>query len=147
MSARRRASGAALITAVFLIVVLLAMGIGMSNLSNVQVDTSSKAILAARVYYGARTGLEWAIQRTISDPAPPARCNAFSGGQSFSPAGTGLAGVTVVVACAQNTHGSGNFVYYLTSTACTTATCPAAAIGSSVNYAERRMEATVSNIP
>ena len=136
MKAPARSVGAALISAIVLIVVLAALGASMASLSNVEHDTATKSMLSAKVYYGAKTGLEWAIQQTISDPAPPARCT----GATFSPSGSGFSGVSVTVTCAQSTHGAGNFTYYITSIA-TTGTA------GSLSYAERQMEATVSNIP
>ena len=132
---RQRSSGAALITALFLVAVLAIIGIAMSRLSNVQDDTRTKAVLASRVYYGAKAGLEWAIQQVISNSA---------GGVCPGAAPTlsaGLTGVTVSVnSCVVTTHGAGNYSYYLAVTA-TTGT-----LGSS-SYAERRVEATVTNIP
>lgn len=142
MKRRTRNAGAALIAALFLIIVLVALGATIASLSNVEHATAIKSQLSTSVYYAAKTGLEWGIQRVISDPAPPARCAAFSGGTPFSPAGTGFQGVTVTVTCVQNSiYGVGNFVYFLTSDA-TVGTGPGA-----LNYAERHMEATVSNIP
>ena len=132
---RHRSSGAALITALFLVAVLVAIGIAMSRLSNVENDTRTKAVLASRVYYGAKAGLDWAIQQVISSAA--------GGACPGAPPtlGGGLTGVTLVLSgCVVTTHGAGNFSYYLAITA-TTGTP-----GSS-SYAERRMEATVSNIP
>lgn len=131
MSRRHRASGAALITALFLVAVLAAIGIAMSRLSNVENDTRTKAVLASRVYYGAKAGLDWGIQQAIAGSACATGTPAL---------GAGLTGVSVSVSCASSTHGAGNLVYYVTSTA-TTGTL------GSASYAERRMEATVSNIP
>lgn len=142
MKTRFRYTGAALVAALFLIIVLAALGATIASLSNVEHSTAVQSQLSTSVYYGAKSGLEWGIQRVISDPAPPARCAAFSGGASFSPAGAGFPGVTVTVTCVQSsTYGAGNFVYYLSS---------AATVGSgtgALSYAERHMEATVSNIP
>jgi MSHA biogenesis protein MshP len=146
MKRHARSAGSALISAIFLIVVLAALGASMVNLSTVQEDTVTKSVLAARVYYGAKAGIDWAVQRTISDPAAtPTRC--VTGPNPEFPAtitltATGLAGVSVAVTCAQSQHGAGTtaFTYYLTSIA-TTGT-----VGTP-SYAERRMEATVSNIP
>jgi len=138
---RARNAGAALVAALFLIIVLAALGATIASLSNAEHATTVKSQLSTSVYYGAKTGLEWGIQRVISDPAPPARCTAFNAGTAFSPAGAGFAGVSVTVTCVQSSiYGAGNFVYYLTSNA---------TIGTlgALNYAERRMEATVSNIP
>jgi len=131
MSLPSRSQGGALLTAIFLIVVLLGLGIAMSNLSNIEHDTTSKANLSAKVYYAAKAGMEWGIQQAIAS-------GSCSGG---SPAMAGaLSGVTVTVSCASSTHGAGNLVYYITSTAVT------GTLGG-VSYAERRMEATVTDIP
>jgi MSHA biogenesis protein MshP len=129
---KRRSSGAALITALFLVGVLAAIGIAMSRLSNVEHDTRTKAVLSAKVYYGAKAGLDWAIQQVIAGGACPGAAPTL---------GAGLAGVTVAVnTCIPTTHGVGNTVYYISITA-TTGT------PGTVSYAERRMEASVSNIP
>ena len=131
MKPRNRSRGAALITALFLVAVLAAIGIAMSRLSNVENDTRTKAVLASRVYYGAKAGLDWGIQQAIAGGSCVGGAPALGGG---------LSGVNVSVTCSPSTHGAGNLVYYITSRA-TTGTL------GSVSYAERRMEATVSNIP
>src|SRR5262245_51878469 len=142
MNSILRQAGSALISALFLIVLLAALGASMASLTTVEHDTASKSLLSIQAYQSAKTGLEWGIQRVISEPAgtAPARCTAMSGGTTFSPSGTGFGGASVTVTCASGTHGPGEFVYYLTSKA---------TIGSvgTLAYAERRMEATVSNIP
>lgn len=136
-----RIAGSALITAIFLVIVLASLGAAMVGLSNVQQDTVAKAVISSRVYYGAKTGLDWSVQRLITDAAPPARC-AGSFPATFSPTGAGMSGVSVTVTCASSQHGAGttSFTYYITSIA-TTGTL------GTLSYAERRMEATVSNIP
>ena len=135
MNGPRRSSGAALITALFLVAVLAAIGIAMSRLSNVENDTRTKSVLASRVYYGAKAGLDWAIQQVISG-ATAGACPAGP------PAlGAGLSGVTLTLNnCVVTTHGAGNVVYYIQIKA-TTGTL------GSPSYAERWMEATVSSIP
>ena len=146
MKRHARCAGAALISAIFLIVVLAAIGASMVSLSTVQEDTVTKSVLAARVYYGAKAGIDWAVQRAISDPgASPTRCTTGPGPEfpaTIALTGAGLAGVSVDVTCAQSQHGAGAtaFTYYLASIA-TTGTL------GTPSYAERRMEATVSNIP
>ena len=142
MKARSRSTGMALMSAIFLIVVLIGLGVAMMNLSNVEHDTASKAILSAKVYYGAKTGLDWGIQQAIAADscisAPP-----------FTLTQGSLSGVTVTVSCNFTPHGASTCglngtslckAYYLTSVA-TTGTL------GTLSYAERRMEATVSNIP
>ena len=134
----------ALMSAIFLIVVLIGLGVAMMNLANVEHDTASKAILSAKVYYGAKAGLDWGIQQAIAAGAP------CSGAPSnFSLTQGSLSGVSLTVTCTGAPQGpstcglTGTSVcttYYLTSQA-TTGTL------GTLSYAERRMEATVSNIP
>jgi hypothetical protein len=51
------------------------------------------------------------------------------------------------VTCERSTHGAGNFVYYLTSCATTGTSCAAPGTIDGPAYAERRLSASVSNIP
>ncbi len=133
MKPRSRSHGAALMTAIFLIVVLLGVGLAMANLSNVAHDTTSKANLSAKVFLGAKAGLEWGIQQAIAGSSCVAGSPALGGS---------LSDVTVSVTCAEQKQGaaSGQSVFYIVATA-TTGT-----VGN-LNYAERRMEAAISNIP
>jgi MSHA biogenesis protein MshP len=142
MNTRYRSAGMALMSAILLIVVLIGLGIGMMNLTNVQQDTTSKAILAAKVYYGARAGIDWGVQQAIaaSSCAASTPVNLTQGS---------LSGVTVTVTCLASPQGISSCgstgtslcqTYYLTSAA-TTGTL------GTLSYAERHMEATVSNIP
>jgi MSHA biogenesis protein MshP len=139
MNRPARTAGSALITAVFLVIVLASLGAAMVSLSNVQQDTVAKSVISSRVYYGAKTGLEWSVQRVITDST---RCLGGTFPATFSPTGAGMSGVSVTVTCARTQHGTGttSFTYYITSIA-TTGTL------GTLSYAERRMEATVSNIP
>jgi MSHA biogenesis protein MshP len=137
-----RSAGMALMSATLLIVVLIGLGVGMMNLTNVQQDTTSKAILAAKVYYGARAGIDWGVQQAVA-------ASACVGSTPLNLTQGSLSGVTVTVTClaapqGTNTCGSAGTAlcqtYYLTSAA-TTGTL------GTLSYAERHMEATVSNIP
>jgi len=138
---RIRSAGMALMSAIFLIVVLIGLGIAMMNLSNVQHDTASKAILAAKVYYGAKAGVDWGIQQAIAAGS--------CAGSTINLTTGSLNGVTVTVTCAAAPQGPSTCgltgtslcqTYYLTSAA-TTGTL------GTLNYSERHIEATVSNIP
>jgi MSHA biogenesis protein MshP len=138
-----RASGFALVTAIFLLVVLFGLGVFMLTLSGTHQSTPRQSLLATRVYYGAKAGLEWGIQRSIAMCPPPTTCAACAtcaASTPFALSGAGLSEVNVTVACACTDH-TGGSVYRITSTAVTTA-----AFGT-LGYAQRRMEATVSNIP
>ncbi len=131
MRSRLRAAGMAIVTAIFLVVVLAGLAAAVATLSNVEHDTSNKSLLSAKVYYGAKAGLDWGIQQAVA-------ASACAGSTSFSMTQAALNGVSVTVTCSLGTHGAGSVVYYLAATA-TTGT-----IGG-LDYAERRMEATVSN--
>lgn len=140
MTPRRAAAGFALMAAIFLIAVLAALGLVMATMSKVEHDTGTKSLLSDKVYFGAKAGLEWGIQRAIAPTTPSVAACAASTGPFVLTQG-GLNGVSVTVTCSQSLHGAatGVSVFYITSTA---------TIGTlgSINYAERRMEATVSNI-
>ena len=142
MSTRTRSAGMALMSAILLIVVLIGLGIGMMNLTNVQQDTTSKAILAAKVYYGARAGIDWGVQQAIG-------AGSCAGSTPLSLTQGSLSGVTVTVTCLAAPQGTSTCgsagtslcqTFYLTSAA-TTGTL------GTLSYAERHIEATVSNIP
>jgi MSHA biogenesis protein MshP len=132
--------GVALIAAIFLIVVLALLGLYMVSLTGVQQATTSQAISTARVYYGAKAGLDWGIYQAI---APTVSACSAPFNTTLAPI-TGLGGITVTVTCtctftsAANCNTSTNSVYYLTSTA---------TFGTygSANYAQRVLEATVTN--
>jgi len=133
MKLPRRPSGSALITAVFIMGTLVTLALAMVTMSQVSQDTGTKSLLSARVYYGAKAGLDWGIQRAIA----ASNCAAST---SFTLTQGALAGVAVTVTCSSTTHGAGNLVYYISSAA-TTGTL------GQLDYAERHMEATVNNLP
>ena len=132
----------ALISAIFLVVVLVALALAAVSLSEVEQDTGIKSLISSKVYYGAKAGLEWGIQQAIAPAAPV--CNAST---NFNLTQGGLTNINVTVTCTSTTHGAGNFVYYITSCATTGTSCAAPGVLGNVNYAERRLQATVSNIP
>jgi MSHA biogenesis protein MshP len=127
-------AGFALVTAIFLLVVLAALGAFMVTLSGVHQTTPTQALDATRVYYGAKAGLDWGIQQAIAASNCPA-----SPGTTLTLTGSGLNGVTAVVNCTSTAHTGGN-VYVITSTA------ERGTFGG-IDYARRRMQATVTNIP
>lgn len=125
-------SGFAIISAIILIVVLAVLGVYMATMSGIQHETSSRSLLAARAYYGARAGLEWGIHRAI---AAGGICLAST---PFALTGPGLDEINVTVTCVQTYAYSNNRTYYITSRA------EFGAYGSP-DYVRRRMAATVAN--
>ena len=135
-------SGFAIVTAIFLLVVLAALGAFMVTLSGVHQTTPSQSVAATRVYYGAKAGLDWGIQQAVAACPVAGNCAACTtcvASSSFALAGAGLSDVNVTVACACTDH-TGGRVHYITSTA-TSGTF------GDLYYARRRMEATVTDIP
>jgi MSHA biogenesis protein MshP len=140
MRRRRAQAGISLISAIFLIVMLMALAAAMVSLSEVQHDTSTKSLLSAKAYYGARAGIEWATQQAVA--AGSCAGATWGPAPASNPMQGALSDVTVTVTCTPNgaPYGAGNFVYYLQSTA-TVGTI------NTPGYAERHVSATISNIP
>lgn len=140
MTTRReptRRNGFALVSAIFLLVVLAALGAFMATVTTLQHAGSALDVAGTRAYYAARTGIDWGAART----ADAAFCSA-------NPSTTIAVGaLSVTVECA--TVAAGNPVepglvgiYALTATACNEpggGSCPGAA--AAANYVERRMTA------
>ena len=93
----KRPAGFALVSALFLIVVLSVLGGFLVNLVAVQHATPSMRIQSARADYAARAGLGWAVNRATGAGACPAST-------SFALAGGAFAGFTVTVRCSATLH-------------------------------------------
>ena len=102
--------GFAIISAVFLLVVLAAIGVAMVTFSTAQHTASGQDVMGARAYQAARAGVEWALYQRlnpqVSSPnVSPAYCSASSAAgtsvtNSFAmPANTSLSPFTVTVQC------------------------------------------------
>ena len=138
---RRSYAGFALVNAIFLIVVLGGLAAVAATLARSSADTSVRSLQAAKVYFGAQAGLDWAIQRVIATTTGgEAACTAAN--TSFNLTQGGLNGISVTVTCETDRLGTVNAtnVYYIVATA-----TPTGVAAGAVNYAERRLEASVSN--
>lgn len=148
------ARGAALVSAIFLLVVLAAVGAYMLTLSGVEQSTANRALLAARAHYAARAGIEWGIHRARNAAGTMCGVSPAVTTTSFTLTGSGFDGFNIAVGCTSTDHNgtalnegtfgsppgtAANFsVFYLTSTA--THGSP-----GDLEHAERRIEAIVSN--
>lgn len=146
-----RGAGFTMVSVVFILVVLAALGTAMASMSMRQQLGSASELGTARAYQTARAGLEWAAFQVLRNPAPPAAAPACFGNSSFVPAA--LPGFTVTVSCTRTpssgtvTDGSSSLVFYqLVATACnapTAGNCPTTATPQAT-YVERQLSWTVS---
>jgi MSHA biogenesis protein MshP len=143
---RARMRGFSLVTAIFLLVVLSALGAYMVVFTGQQQTALQVDVLGVRAYYAARAGSEWALFRAI-DPdntigPPPAFAACPSG--TINTLGGSLSPFTVVVTCTSSDHTESTRnirVYEITSTACNNASCPA--VSPTAGYVERQIVVTV----
>lgn len=125
---RRVHQGFAAIAAVFLLVVLAALGAYMVSFSNTQQLTSAQDMQGTRAYWAARAGLEWGIASSVAacpPAAPPFAVDAFS--------------VTVDCTVTPYVDGDSINIFQLTATA------TQGAVGN-VGYVERSVSASVCRL-
>ncbi|MBI3523374.1 MAG: agglutinin biogenesis protein MshP [Betaproteobacteria bacterium] len=155
---RRRVAGFSIVAAIFLLVILAALGAFILNVSTNQQIGSALDVQGARAYQAARAGIEWGVYQVQATPAynfgnastnPNTRaCPA--GSTSFSLTAATLSGFTVTVTCVRtpvddapaNNPLNSPAVYTLTATACnqpSAGACPNTTNPSNL-YVERRLE-------
>lgn len=118
--------GFAIIAAIFLLVVLAALGAFMVTFSNTQHLTSAQDVQGSRAYWAARAGLEWGIASTTT--ACPT-----------SPTTLSVNSFNVIVTCALQTYPEGSAtinIFRITSVAST------GSIGN-VGFIERSVSASI----
>ena len=91
--------GFAAISAIFLIVLLAALGAFMVTFSNTEQLTSAQDIQGARAYWAARAGLQWAVSTAKSTAACPTSPSSFA-------VNTG-ATFNLTVTCSTNSYSEG----------------------------------------
>jgi MSHA biogenesis protein MshP len=146
-SARHRARrGFTLVSVLFVLVVLTALGAALAQVSLRQQLGSAAEIEAARALQGARAGLEWAAFQVLRNPAPPAAAPACFAAASFTV--SGLDGITVTVSCSRTpasgtlSDGADQLAFYeVVANACNAPSggaCPAGGTPA-VTYVERQL--------
>lgn len=139
---RAASAGLTLVSVIFIIVVLAALGAALAKLSQRQQLGSAAEMEMARALQSARAGLEWGAFQLLRNPAPPAAAPACFGSTSFVAAG--LAGFTVTVSCSRSTGSDGPDTmsfYELVANACNAPSggaCPAAGTPGNT-YVERQV--------
>ncbi|MEQ1667802.1 MAG: hypothetical protein ABL868_05050 [Sulfuriferula sp.] len=134
MSAMRldRQRGFSIVSAIFLLVVLSALGAFMLTFSNVQQMTAAQDIQGTKAYQAARTGIEWGAYQILQNSGS---CTA----SSTVPLGGNLSGFTLIVNCSKTTTTeAGNTVNFYQLTATTTS----GTVGSTT-YVERQLQAII----
>jgi MSHA biogenesis protein MshP len=122
--------GFAAIAAIFLLVVLAALGAFMLTFSNTQQLTSAQDLQGSRAYWAARAGLEWGLGNVIANPAA---C-------PVPPAPFAIEGFDITIGCARQSFGEGGgnvVIFRLEATA-----TQGGPVGS-VSYIERSVSASV----
>jgi MSHA biogenesis protein MshP len=152
--------GFAIVSAIFILVVLAALGAFIVNISTSQQIGSALDVQGVRAYQAARAGIEWGMYRVLQDAnfganTPDQNTNQLSlssGCQSTLPGSptttpitltaTTLSSFSVTVSCFATHDGTnkGPWVYSIQSTACSQSPCPNTSPGNL--YVERRLTVT-----
>lgn len=130
--------GFAIFTAIFILVVLAALGAFILNISASQQIGSALDVQGVRAYQAARAGIEWGLYRQLQDGSCAAATN-------FVPAAATLTDFTVSVTCVATPDANGGpTIHTLTVTACSQpngGVCPNT-VDPGALYIERRLAAT-----
>lgn len=98
--ASRGARGFSLVSAIFLMVVLVVLGASLVTISGVQQTTTAQALQSVRATYAARAGAQWVGAQDLDSWCPGP---AYPMSTSFTlPAP--LAGFTVTIECERSLH-------------------------------------------
>jgi MSHA biogenesis protein MshP len=133
---RNAVAGFALPTAIFLLVILAALGAFLLSVSTAQHTGAALDLQGERAYQAATAGAEWGLFQSLR--------NASCGNATLTFGGTGLQSFTTVVSCASTTTTELSrtvTIDRITATACNQAPCPNPAPGMS--YVERQVSVSV----
>jgi MSHA biogenesis protein MshP len=113
---QRRERGFSLIAAIFVILVLAALGMFALRVGTTQQQTATFDLMIARAQAAADSGIEYGANRGLKAASCPATT-------TLTPTATGMSGFTITVTCSVTTHkigvspGTTYSAYSLTSTA------------------------------
>ena len=138
MTQRHRTQrGFAAVAAIFLVVILAALGGFMLTFSNSQQLTSAQDVQGTRAYWAARAGLEWAL--VAIPPASLATPNACT---ITTPPAT-IEGFTITIGCTKATYTDVGATSGISPTAIFRFTVTASKGGvGSIGYIERQVSAS-----
>jgi MSHA biogenesis protein MshP len=127
--------GFAMVSAIFLMVVLALLGGLMVSMSNSQQISSVRDLLGTRAYYAARAGIEWGAYQALGSISS---CSQIATPMPNAVAATGFAVQVVCMPHGPYSEGNQSVTLYQI-----TATASAGAPGAH-DYAERQLQAVVS---
>jgi len=145
--ARKIARGFSLVSAIFLLVVVAAIGTFAMTLSTTQHHGSALDVSGARAYQAARAGVEWGVFQVLqnANATYATTCQTQATSETISPLAGTLADFNVVVQCTATANNEGErnaasnnpiWVYRLTSTA-------SRGVFASPDYVERQITVTI----
>lgn len=144
----QRTQGFGVIAIMVVLVMLAGMAAAVVRLGWTSQTIASQDFLAARAGQAARTGIEWGVYQTLKGTWT----NCSGATQTLDL--TADLGMHVTVTCSRNTYKEGESspstaavvnVFVIDAVACTGATCPDNTLAVSPYYAERAMQAVISN--
>lgn len=137
--------GFSLITAIFILIVLAALGAYMVTIGGTNRATSTAALQGARAYQAARSGIDWSVYiiTTSADQATARNnCSNIINASSFTLDAPDLTGFTISMTCnftAHSQQGTNNVtVYQITSDATSGGNY------GDLDFVRRRISATIS---
>lgn len=137
MNGRQSAQGGfAAIAAIFLVVILAALGGFMLTFSNTQQLTSAQDLRGSKAFWAARAGLEWAV---VALPATPALCTT-----PVAAPPTPIEGFAIAIDCTRTTYADTGTTTGVSPTSIfrITVTASTGTIGT-IAYADRSVSASM----
>lgn len=101
---RRKPKAFALISAVFILVILALVGSFIVSIGSISGSSSTFAIQGVRAYFAARAGAEWGLHQVITTDACP-------GTTTINMTESGLNGFRAIVSCSQTSYTEGLSTY------------------------------------
>jgi MSHA biogenesis protein MshP len=136
--AKARSAGVGLVTAIFLLVVLAALGVALVSITTSQQASAALDLQGARAYQAARAGIEWGVYQQL-------RNGTCAASTSFAmPSTASLSGFVVTVNCTKYVSDSVQ-VFRIKATACSlqpaNGSCPNPS--NSLDYVQRVIEVVI----
>jgi len=142
MMLKKNQQGFSLVTAIFILIVLAALGAYIVTVGGTNRATSTAALQGARAYQAARSGINWSIFMINTAADGRTKCMNDINGSNFTLNTPGLNGFSINTLCSFTSHsqqGSNNVtVYSITSTATSGGNY------GDLDFVQRRITATTS---